>query len=247
MTTRALSIACLLVAAAPAAARKHAPAPKPLETPPALLLPSTPAPAPAASPSEPPAQPSSAPPVPAISPPEQAAGGTAAPAPTPAPADDLEPLRAEYDAIRDELFRARARLGLVGEAVFHTRLVIDVAYGAQRDWPLDHLVVKVDDQQVYAAPAPTGLGEGLRAFAGFAAAGRHVVSVSLDSGGEARAGWATSGAFAVDVAEGRETRVRVVADEVGDGPKPIADKRKGRYDVRLRADLSSAPLVAAGK
>jgi hypothetical protein len=157
--------------------------------------------------------------------------------------DDLAALRAEYDAIRDELFRARARLALVGEAVFRTQLAVDVGYGAQRDWPLDHLVVKVDDQQVYAGSQPRGLGDGLRAFAGFAAPGRHVVAVALDaaaSGG--RAGFAASGAFTVDLAEGRETRVRILVDEVGDGPRPLTEKRKGRYDVRLRADVASAPL-----
>jgi hypothetical protein len=175
--------------------------------------------------------------------PPTTATSTAPASSTTAPAkDDLESLRAEYDALRDELFRARARLGLVGEAVFKTRLVVDVEYRAQRDWPLDQLRVKVDDVQVFGGAKPAA-AKSLRAFEGFAAPGRHVIAVAIDSGvAGARAGYAASGTFAVDLAEGRETTVRVIADEVGDGPTPLMKKREGRYDVRLRANVRSAAL-----
>jgi len=156
----------------------------------------------------------------------------------------MEALRAEYDAIRDELFRSRARIGLVGEAVFKTKLIIDVDYKAARDWPLKRLVVHLDDKQVYAQDTPQMKdGKPVRAYDSFAGVGRHVLAVAVEAAGpDARVGFGATGVFYVDIADNKLTRVTITADETGDGPAPLQKKREGTYDVRLRADVKTEPL-----
>jgi hypothetical protein len=70
-----------------------------------------------------------------------------------------------------------------------------------------------------------------------------VLSVEAQSSGpEARAGFGVTGLFLIDVVDGKQTRVTVVADEVGSGPDKLAKKRTGSYDVKLRAEIVSEPL-----
>ena len=208
--------------------------PPPVETPPsAAVPPSVPAPSSGLS-------------APAADPPPATAAQASEAAPTTAASSDLESLRIEYEAIRDELFRSRARLGLVGEAMFKTRLVVDVVYQAQREWPLARLTVKLDDKEVFAEPTPAGTAKGLplRVFEGFAAAGKHLIAVSIESGsGDGRVGFAATGAFQLEVTDGKQTRVTVTADESGDGPRRLAERRAGTFDIRLRADVKSEELA----
>ncbi len=171
--------------------------------------------------------------------------------PPPTSSDDLDALRNEYDAIRDELFRSRARIGLIGEAVFKNKLVIEVDYKAARDWPLKRLIVQLDDKQVYGEDNPQLKdGKPVRAYDSFAGVGRHVLAVQVEAAGpESRVGFAATGMFFVDVPDGKTTHVVVTADESGDGPGPLQKRREGTYDLRLRADVRSEPLPVgvAGK
>ena len=65
---------------------------------------------------------------------EAAAKAAAAPANEAAPARsavDLESLNAEYNQLRDELFRSRAKAHLIGDALFKTRIVARFKYEAR--------------------------------------------------------------------------------------------------------------------
>jgi hypothetical protein len=229
-------LAFALVLAAPAGAKKKLPPHKP----PPAAAPVAPAPV-----AEPEAAPAAAEPAPAVAPaPAPPPPVAPAPAPVAAPSGggDLEALRAEYDAIRDELFRSRARIGVIGQAAFKTKLLVEIDYKAQRDWPLKHVALLLDDKQVYAEENPQA-GKPLRAYESFAGAGRHVLSVQLEAvGPDNRVGFGTTGVFFVDVTEGKTVHVVVTADETGDGPSSLAKKHAGSYDVRLRADVKLEAL-----
>ena len=101
------------------------------------------------------------------------------------------------------------------------------------------MTLKLDDQPVFTADSPA-TQDPLKLYDGFAAPGKHTLAVRVECGatGEDRVAYAAEGTFVVDVADGKQSRRRPSSvDETGDGPQPIAKKREGTFDVRVRADV----------
>ncbi|MDB4967312.1 MAG: hypothetical protein JWN44_3001 [Myxococcales bacterium] len=226
--------------------KRHPPTRRPPVSAPAPSPAPSPSPSNDATPSESPADAApneSAPP---------AAGATPAPAPPPPPAPareeppsskanvDLDGLNREYNALRDELFRSRAKAHLLGDAMFKTKIVAQFQYKAQRAWPIKKVTLKIDDQPVFTADSPS-TNDPLKLYDGFAAPGKHTLSLRVECGatGEERVAYGAEGVFVVDVAENKQTNVGFVVDESGDGPAKLAKKREGTFDVRVRADLET--------
>ncbi len=210
------------------------PAPAPSETPPATETP----PADAGGGGAPPAE--STPPPAAESTPPPAPMTTPEPRESPKANVDLDTLNREYNQLRDDLFRSRAKAHLLGDALFKTKIVATFQYKAQRAWPIKKVTLKIDDQPVFTADSPS-TQDPLKLYDGFAAPGKHTLSVRVDCGatGEDRVAYGAEGTFVVDVAENKQSNVAFVVDETGDGPTKIAKKREGTFDVRVRADLET--------
>jgi hypothetical protein len=153
---------------------------------------------------------------------------------------DLDALNREYNQLRDDLFRSRAKAHLIGDALFKTKIVATFQYKAQRAWPIKKVTLKIDDQPVFTADSPS-TQDPLKLYDGFAAPGKHTLAVRVDCGatGEDRVAYGAEGTFVVDVAENKQSNVAFVVDETGDGPQKIAKKREGTFDVRVRADLET--------
>jgi hypothetical protein len=231
--TQTLALCLVCVATAALAKPKRPPRPRPAPV-------THPAPAPVETPAPAPAETA-----------EPAAATTPAPAPSPPPASpapvaeksdrpkvDLDSLNAEYQAIRDELFRSRAKVELLGAALYKTRLVTTFQYKAQRAWPLKKVTLKLDDQPVYSADAPAA-DEPIKIFEGFAAPGRHALKLSVECGaqGESRLAYSTENTFVFDVADGRQAKVELSVDEDGDGPQALAKRQEGTFDLRVKAKV----------
>jgi len=211
---------------------------------------------PATPPPAPPPEPTTsegAPPADAGPPTESATASppAAPPAPPPAPMTtpepapskanvDLDALNREYNQLRDDLFRSRAKSHLLGDALFKTKLVATFQYKAQRAWPIKKVTLKIDDQPVFTVDAPA-TQDPLKLYDGFAAPGKHTLAVRVECGatGEDRVAYGAEGTFVIDVAENKQSNVAFVVDETGDGPQKIAKKREGTFDVRVRADLET--------
>ena len=177
-----------------------------------------------------------------------------APAPAPAPATVVEPpppkptrpsvdvdaLVTEYGAIRDELFRSRAKASVVGEALLKTKLEVTFRYEAGRAWPLRKVTLRLDDRPVYGAESVNGT-DALKVFETVAAAGQHVITARVEAvgTGEDRISYTTESSFGIDLADGKLTRVELSVDENGSGPASLAKKREGSFDVRVRANVKS--------
>jgi hypothetical protein len=218
-----------------------APAPEP-------AAPASPAPSPAPEPA-----PAAATPAPAA--PEPPAAPTPPPPPsTPPPAApisssakiDLDGLNAEYNALRDELFRTRAKVELLGAALYKTKLAVSFVYKAQRAWPLKKVTLRLDDQPVAVVDSPNA-SDPLKLYEGFAAPGRHTLTVRVEANaqGESRLAYATESALQFDIEDGKLAKVELTADESGDGPQPLARKKEGTFDVRLVARVKSVKLEGA--
>lgn len=241
---RARAIALSLLLALPAAAaphKKHAkkppvttPAPPPpVENPPPVTetapTPADAAPPVVATPAPPPAP---APTVTAPPPVETQPTGKSV---------DLDALAGEYNQLRDELFRSRAKAHLLGDTLFKTKMVATFQYKAQRAWPIKKVSLRIDDQPVFSVDSPS-VSDPLKLYDGFVTPGKHTLAIRVECGatGEDRVGYGTEGSFTVDVADNKQTAVKFVVDESGDGPNKLAKKREGTFDVRVRADLEVA-------
>jgi hypothetical protein len=211
------------------------PAPAPTETPATESAP----PADAGSVTTPPAAESTPPPAPTPAPPPPAPMTTPEPSAQKANVD-LDALNREYNQLRDDLFRSRAKAHLLGDALFKTKIVATFQYKAQRAWPIKKVTLKIDDQPVFTADSPA-TQDPLKLYDGFAAPGKHTLAVRVECGatGEDRVAYGAEGTFVVDVAENKQSNVAFVVDETGDGPTKIAKKREGTFDVRVRADLET--------
>ena len=238
---RKAALFMLLFSTVALAAPKKKPRP-PIHHPPVTAPTTTPEPAPVeqATPPDAATTPAAteAPPAPPPPPPP-------APMTTPEPATqkanvDLDTLNNEYNQLRDELFRSRAKAHLLGDALFKTKIVATFQYKAQRAWPIKKVTLKIDDQPVFTADSPA-TQDPLKLYDGFAAPGRHTLAVRIECGatGEDRVAYGAEGTFVVDVAENKQSNVAFVVDETGDGPTKIAKKREGTFDVRVRADLET--------
>jgi hypothetical protein len=205
-------------------------------------------------PTAPPVEATPPPPPPTETPPAESAAAppveTPPPAPPPPPPPkeeappkanvDLDALNNEYNQLRDDLFRSRAKARLIGDALFKTKINASFQYKAQRAWPLKKVSLKIDDQPVFTADSPS-TNDPLKLYDGFAAPGRHTLALKVDCAavGEDRVAYGAEGVFIIDVAENKETRIAFVVDESGDGPAKIAKKREGAFDVRVKADIET--------
>lgn len=232
-----LTLAIVLIFAASAGAKKRPPPPrpkqppveKPVEPPPSL-------PALGEKPPEPPVPPA---PPPTPAPPPVVVEKPPVEKPAEAQARvDLEALAGEYHALRDELFKSRAKVEMLGAALYKTRMVTMFQYKAQRAWPLKKVMLRLDDQPVYSADAPQA-DEPIKLWEGFAAAGRHAVTVRVECGaqGDSRLSYSAESTFVFDIDDNRRSKIELTVDESGDGPQPIAKKKEGVFDVQIKAKV----------
>ncbi len=152
---------------------------------------------------------------------------------------DLEALAAEYNSLSDDLFRSRAKLELLGKALYQTKLTATLSYDAGRVWPLGKVTLVVDGQPVFSADAPNASNDALPMYDGFVAPGRHKVALHVDctSVGGGNLTYGAEGQFTVETVTDKTTQIRFTVDENGDGPQHLDQKKSGTFDVKVRADV----------
>jgi hypothetical protein len=186
--------------------------------------------------------------------PETPPATLAAPAATPAPAPvaptpspqpskssvELDGLVTEYSAIRDELFRSRAKAAVLGEALFKTKLEVNFKYAAGRAWPLKKVSLRLDERPVYSGESANG-DTPQKIFETVAAPGRHVLTARVEASGvgEDRVSYATEDSFGFEIADDKVTRVDLTVDETGSGAGPFEKKKEGTFDLRIKANVKS--------
>lgn len=225
-----VAIPLLVLGAGDAEARKKKkrpppPAPSPSPTP-------EPSPEPEASP--PPAPSPSAAPTPSPEP-------EASPEPEPGAGAgdkgiDVDALRREADAVRDELFRSRAKVRTITSSLYSSKISVDLKYGAGRFFTLRRLIIKLDGARIFDDPEGLAKAAG-PLFEGFLAPGRHTLSfrVEATSKDDETFTYITEDTFAFEAKAGKLSRVSASMDEDGS----IAD---GTYDVRLKVKVSPQAL-----
>lgn len=145
--------------------------------------------------------------------------------PVPAPANDLAKLRAEYDRLRDELFRSRARAELVEEGIYASRLAATLRWKGAPDFILRRAEIRLDGNSIWDSgekPLVDGL---IKVSERPAKPGPHTLTVRIEvrpgKKGEkehADLGYESEQTFVVNVPDGQRTNVKITGDDDGDLP-----------------------------
>ncbi len=144
--------------------------------------------------------------------------------PTPATID-LAKLRAEYDRLRDELFRARARAELVEEGIYASKLGATLRWKGAPDFILHRAEVRFDGNVVWDSGEKPLVDELIKVSERSIKPGPHTVTVKLEvrpgKKGEkehADLGYESEQTFVVVVPEAGTTTAALTADDDGDLP-----------------------------
>ncbi|MDB4982059.1 MAG: hypothetical protein JWM82_2811 [Myxococcales bacterium] len=241
-----LSLVVLVSGAAQAKPGKRRPVRRPAATSTSAPSPADDAPMEAAQADEPAqtpapdAKPVETPPAPKPTPPPEPAKDDAAP--SPALSVDLTKLRADYDRLRDELFRTRSRAALVQEGLYDARLGARLEWEAAPDYVIRHAEVRLDGGTIWDSGDKPVTDDKLTIADRPCKAGQHSLTLRLEvrpgtkkKGKDIEGlGYVTEQTFSLVVENGKKTTVVLTADEDGSLPG---------YEPELALELETEKLA----
>ena len=162
---------------------------------------------------------------------------SAGPAEEPAAGDgpDVDALRRQYLALRDQLFRSRARAAAVASTLYSSKLRIHLDHGSARHYTINRATVRLDGASVFDdAGGVIGQDKAAR-FEGFVAPGRHVIAVRVEATGKDDQRFTTTleSSFVVEAPAGKDLIVRCTARDSGDIAYAWQRSEKGTYKLGL--------------
>jgi hypothetical protein len=163
------------------------------------------APAPAPTPPPPSAKPSTTP------------GGNGA---APGIAPSIDRLRAEHAAVKDALFRSRARRETLENALLATKLAAVLTWEGSRRHQLKSAELRLDGVRLWdSAESPLGERPVTLAPRGIPA-GTHVLGIRVEvrARDNPKLGYVSEQTFTIVLPEGKKTTVEITVDEDGDLP-----------------------------
>jgi hypothetical protein len=243
----ALLVVPTLAVAAPRKKRPP-PAPKPEPAKPEPAPEPTPAPVPAAEPAKPAPPPSpaaqpAAPATPAVG----TTSGTGASAPA-EPADvDVDSLRQEYLALRDELFKSRARANAVASQLYSTRVTIRFTWASARHYGVSKASIRLDGATVYEDTTGAIAGDDGVRFTGFVAPGRHLVTFHVEAAGKDDDAFTSATETQVVVLAVPNKELVIAAKGRDSGDIAYAWKRSERGSYGIGIDVAVKAQAAGAK
>ena len=152
--------------------------------------------------------------------------GASETAPPVAPSLDLAKLRAEYDRLRDELFRARARAELVEEGIYASKLGATLRWKGAPDFILHRAEIRLDGTAIWDSGEKPLVDELIKVSERPIKPGAHTVTVKIEvrpgKKGEkehADLGYESEQTFVVQVPDAKTTTAAFTADDNGDLPE----------------------------
>lgn len=177
---------------------------------------------------------------PPLAPAEEARKDDAAASPR---AADLARLRADYDRLRDELFRARVRSQEVEANIYHARFDATLIWKGRPDFVLAKARVLLDGAELWDSGDRTESDDRVQVAERPVKPGPHALTVRMEirprteqkggtKTGHDRLGYTSEHTFAITVLDNKKTHATLTADEDGDPPS---------YEPELELELGSEP------
>jgi hypothetical protein len=157
-------------------------------------------------------------------------GGEAGPTRPPAGVPDLDKLRAEYDRIREELFKARVRSQKVAETAYPSRLDVHLRWKGGPDFVIRKARMLLDGSELWDSGDRPQTDDVIDVSERSVKPGPHAFTVRLEIRPKAEAkggtrtgadklGYTAEHSFAIVVAETGKTHLELTSDEDGDPPE----------------------------
>jgi hypothetical protein len=140
-------------------------------------------------------------------------------------AADLERLRADYDRLRDELFRARSRAQIVEEGLWSSRLSATFRWKGGPSYLVHHASVRLDGADIWDSGDKPVTDDLVTVAERAVKPGPHALTLRIDirpgkkSKDSDKLGYVSEHTFAIIVPDGKRTRVAIKGDEDGDAPE----------------------------
>jgi hypothetical protein len=157
----------------------------------------------------------------------------AAPAPAKPPnAANLERLRAEHAALKDALFRSRARRDTLEGALMSTQLIPVITWDGGRKHVLKQAELRLDGVRIWDSGSTPPGDRPLSLSARGVPPGAHVLGVRIEVRfrDNLKLGYVSEQSFALALPEGKKTTVEITIDEDGDPPS---------YNPDIEIDVSN--------
>jgi hypothetical protein len=181
-----------------------------------------------------------------------ATGDGDAPAGEPPEADpaavDVDDLRQQYLALRDRLFRSRARAAAVASAMYSTKLRVDLTYDTGRYYTIGRATIRLDGANVFDDIEGAIARDKAPRFEGYIAPGRHLVSIRIEAAGkdDDRFTSVMEDTFVVIAPAGKDLVISARARDAGDIPYQWERKQQGSYKLHLDVDVKAVDRPEAG-
>jgi hypothetical protein len=162
---------------------------------------------------------------------------------------DVDTLRQEYLALRDELFRSRARASTVASALYSTRVQIKLTYTTGRYYNPAKASIRLDGASVYEdATGAIASDDGIR-FEGFVAPGRHVITFRVEAAGKDDDSFTstTESQIVVKAVANKDLLVAAKAKDAGDIAYAWKRSEHGSYGLGLDVAVKTAARAAGAK
>jgi hypothetical protein len=178
--------------------------------------------------------------------PEPAADPAAPAKPMAKPRDPAEvaALQQELAQLMDDLVQARARVAVLGKALFHTKVRVRVDVSDAEDQVIGKVGLWLDGAAIFSGDG-AALGDPERPlFEGFAAPGPHVLEVEIEQRARADEAYRYTlrESYRFEVVGERRTDLRLRLADDSDIAKDFHDDRSGEYDVHTRLQVRAVPL-----
>jgi len=175
--------------------------------------------------------------------PAQPADDTGAPAKAPAAAPsppatiDVARLRAEYDKLRDALFRARARAELVEEGVYASKMGARIRWKGAPDFIMRRAEVRLDGNSSWDSGEKPLVDEIIKVSERPIKPGQHSITLRLEIRPGKKSekeheglGYEIEHSFVINVPDGKTTTIDITADDDGDLPE---------YEPEIEVEIES--------
>jgi hypothetical protein len=144
----------------------------------------------------------------------------------PAGSIDVAKLRAEYDRLRDALFRSRARAELVEDGVYASKLGARIRWKGAPDFIMRRAEVLLDGNSIWDSGEKPMVDEMIKVSERPIKPGTHSVAIRLEIRPGKKSekeheglGYELEHTFVVNVPDGKRTTIDITADDDGDLPE----------------------------
>jgi hypothetical protein len=180
---------------------------------------------------------------------QPAGGGNGATTDVEAPPEkgaDVDTLRQEYLALRDELFKSRARAHAVAGELYSTRMQIKFAWGSARYYGVSKASIRLDGATVFEDASGTiATDDGVR-FDGFIAPGRHLVTFHIEAAGKDDDSFTSTTEAQITVKAVANKDLVVIAKGRDNGDIAYEWKKSERGSYGLGIDVSVKTVASSG-